>query len=48
MQHEFDHLDGKMFVDRISPLRKQLVKSKLVALTKGRYRCSYRTKPVRR
>ena len=29
MQHEFDHLDGKMFVDRVSPLRKQLIKSKL-------------------
>ena len=48
MQHEFDHLDGKMFVDRISPLRKQLIKSKLAALVKGRYRCSYRTKPVKR
>ena len=46
MQHEFDHLDGKMFIDRISPLRKQLIKSKLVALTKGRYRCGYKTKPV--
>jgi len=44
MQHEFDHLDGKMFVDRISPLRKQLIKSKLKALTQGRYRCGYRTK----
>ena len=48
MQHEFDHLDGKMFIDHISPLRKQLIKSKLVALTKGRYRCGYKTKPVRR
>ena len=48
MQHEFDHLDGKMFVDRISPLRKQLIKSKLKALLLGRYRCGYRTKPVRR
>ena len=47
MQHEFDHLDGKMFVDRVSPLRKQLIKSKLKALTQGRYRCGYRTKPVR-
>ena len=36
MQHEFDHLDGKMFIDRISPLRKQLIKSKLKALTQGR------------
>jgi len=48
MQHEFDHLDGKMFIDRISPLRKQLIKSKLKALTLGRYRCGYRTKPVRK
>lgn len=44
MQHEFDHLDGKMFIDRISPLRKQLIRSKLRALLQGRYRCSYRTK----
>ena len=48
MQHEFDHLDGNMFVDRVSPLRKQLVKGKLKALTLGRYSCSYKTKPVRR
>ena len=46
MQHEFDHLDGKMFVDRVSPLRKQLIKSKLRALMQGRYRCGYRTKAV--
>ena len=48
MQHEFDHLDGKMFVDHISPLRKQLIKSKLRALIQGRYRCGYKTKPVRK
>lgn len=48
MQHEFDHLDAKMFIDRISPLRKQLIKSKLKALMQGRYRCSYRTKAARR
>jgi len=48
MQHEFDHLDGKMFIDHISALRKQLIKSKLKALTMGRYRCGYKTKPVRR
>lgn len=48
MQHEFDHLDAKMFIDRISPLRKQLIKSKLKALLQGRYRCSYRTKAARR
>ena len=48
MQHEFDHLDGHMFIDRISPLRRQLISSKLRALTQGRYRCGYKTKPVRR
>ena len=47
MQHEFDHLDGKMFIDRVSPLRRQLIKSKLKALTQGRYRCGYKTKPVK-
>lgn len=44
MQHEFDHLEGKMFIDRISPLRRQLIKSKLRALTMGRFRCGYKTK----
>ena len=44
MQHEFDHLEGKMFVDHVSPLRKQLIKNKLRAIMQGRYRCAYRTK----
>lgn len=44
MQHEFDHLDGKLFTDRISPLRKQMIRSKLSALMKGKFRCGYKTK----
>jgi len=48
MQHEFDHLDGHMFIDRISPLRRQLIKNKLKALSLGKVNCSYRTKPARR
>ncbi len=48
MQHEFDHLEGKVFTDRVSPLRKQLIKSKLKALLQGRYRCGYRTKAAKR
>ena len=48
MQHEFDHLEGHVFIDRISPLRRQLIKSKLRALTQGNYRCGYRTKAARR
>ena len=48
MQHEFDHLDAHMFIDRISPLRRQLIKGKLRQLLQGNYRCGYRTKSVRR
>lgn len=48
MQHEFDHLDAKLFIDRVSPLRKQLIKSKLKAILQGRFRCGYRTKTVRK
>ena len=48
MQHEFDHLDGVLFTDRISPLRKQLVKNKLTAMSKGKYRAAYRTKAAQR
>lgn len=47
MQHEFDHLDGHMFVDKISPLRRQLVQRKLRDIRTGRFRCSYRTKIAR-
>lgn len=45
LQHEFDHLEGKMFVDKISPLRKQMVKKKLLSMAKGRFQCDYKHKP---
>ena len=47
MQHEFDHLEGKMFIDHISALRKQMIKGKLNAMLKGKAHCTYRTKTVR-
>lgn len=46
MQHEFDHLDGVVFTDRISPLRKQMIKKKLAQMVKGKFSCSYRVKPA--
>lgn len=46
MQHEFDHLEGVIYTDRISPLRKQLVRNKLRGIMQGKYSCSYRTKLV--
>ena len=47
MQHEFDHLDGKMFIDHISTLRKQMIRGKLSAMLKGKVRCAYRVKAVK-
>ena len=44
MQHEFDHLVGTMFIDRLSPLRKNMIAGKLKNILKGKFRCSYRTK----
>ncbi|MBP2691028.1 MAG: peptide deformylase [Muribaculaceae bacterium] len=44
VQHEYDHLDGKLYIDRISPIRKQLIKSKLNNIINGRTRCDYPVK----
>lgn len=44
IQHECDHLDGILYVDRVSPIRKQLIRSKLNNILRGKVRCSYRTK----
>ncbi len=47
MQHEFDHLDGHLFTDRLSPLRRQMVKNKLSALAKGKVNCTYKVRAVK-
>jgi len=46
IQHEYDHIEGIMFIDKISAIRKQLIKSKLNNIVKGNLNCSYRVKPV--
>jgi len=43
MQHEYDHLEGTMFTDKVSPLRRQLIKSKLNNIIKGKTNCKYKT-----
>ena len=48
MQHEFDHLEGKVFADRISMMRRQMNKGKLANLAKGNVACGYKTKRVLR
>ena len=44
VQHEYDHLDGYVFTDRLSTLRKTLLRNKLTAMAKGKYSAAYRTK----
>jgi len=42
IQHEYDHLEGKLFVDRISPLRRKLLSARLNSISHGRADCDYR------
>lgn len=42
IQHEHDHLDGILFTDRLSPLRRRLVKGKLTDISKGIVDAEYR------
>ena len=44
IQHEFDHLLGKVYIDHVSPIRKQLIRSKLNNIVKGKVACEYRVK----
>ncbi|MDH4248538.1 MAG: peptide deformylase [Deltaproteobacteria bacterium] len=35
LQHEMDHLEGKLFIDRLPPVKRQLVKKRLARLAQG-------------
>lgn len=49
IQHEYDHIEGILFVDRINPLRKSLLKRKLTDISKGLVDVSYKMKfPIKR
>lgn len=42
VQHEMDHLDGKMFVDRATPIRKKMIQAKLVNIANGKVHPHYK------
>ena len=44
VQHECDHLEGKLYIDHVSLIRKQLIRGKLNNIIEGKIRCDY---PVR-
>lgn len=44
IQHEYDHLEGIIFVDYLNPLKKRILKSKLIAISKGKVIPKYKIK----
>lgn len=44
IQHEYDHIDGILFTDYLSPLRKNMLKKKLKQISKGQIKVAYRMK----
>jgi len=42
IQHEYDHIEGKLFIDYLKPLKRKLLKSKLDDITKGKVRVDYK------
>lgn len=44
IQHEYDHIEGKLFTDKLSPLRKRLIEKKLNEISKGMVEVDYKMK----
>jgi peptide deformylase len=40
--HEYDHVEGKLFIDHISPLKRKLMKGKLTDISKGKVNVDYK------
>jgi len=44
IQHEFDHIEGVLFTDRVAPLKKKMLKKKLDKISKGKITAKYKMK----
>lgn len=42
IQHEYDHIEGILFTDKLSVLKKRLIKGKLANISKGKIEVNYR------
>jgi peptide deformylase len=40
--HEYDHIEGKLFIDRLKPLKRKMIGGKLDAIAKGNVKMGYR------
>ncbi|MDR0422484.1 MAG: peptide deformylase [Proteiniphilum sp.] len=47
IQHEYDHVDGILFTDKITPLRKRMIKGKLANMEKGKVTCEYKIRTAK-
>lgn len=43
LQHEYDHIEGKLFVDHLAALKRKLINRKLQAIAKGNVKTEYKT-----
>ena len=48
IQHEYDHIEGKLFVDYLSSLKKQMLKGRLADITKGKAEVDYKVRIPRK
>jgi peptide deformylase len=44
IQHEYDHIEGVLFTDRISPLKRNMLKRRMDGISKGRVNVDYKMK----
>lgn len=44
IQHEYDHIEGILFTDKINPFKRKLITGKLTDISKGKFRADYKTR----
>jgi len=42
IQHEYDHIEGKLFIDYLKPLKKKMLRGKLTDISKGKIKVDYK------
>ena len=47
IQHEYDHIDGILFTDKLTALRKRMIKGKLIDISKGKVNANYKMRFAR-
>ena len=44
IQHEYDHIEGILFTDKINPFKRKLIAGKLTDISKGKFKADYKTR----